>query len=262
MTGEGDIGTSSEGARTETGQDADSEYISEVETELLTEGERRDGEINTSSSSHIVETMSVLHYLYQYYGAVVIFYFLLLTLAELLKHLSDSSHNGAEDAPNILRWFDRMFRSPLGPVFPFIVYFLCIETSTEFGRQSMKDIRKLSRKSMIGLFITLTFIRLVIYLATVSLKIRSLMSDHVFLAISISAMVQTVLLVSLLTMKLNFSVNLVEQQAVKVKMKGLAQWKTYCHSIGIVLGIAVIFLLCANSFVTFRYYHDFSEVRL
>ena len=80
------------------------------------------------------------------------------------------------------------------------------------------------------------------------------MSDHAFLAISISSMLQTALLAMLLD----------ESEYKYLKRKHFfipwARLWTLFRYLGMVYSLAVLALLLGNTYVTFRFYHTLFEV--
>ena len=233
----------------------------------------RERYLSSAMTSHTMPGTSqslIVSYMVLCYGSIVMLYVLLLALAEVFSDAAAAHEVGSHKPPKLLRSFDRLFRSPLGPLCPFVAYFVCLGTTPQSQQHKTKSFRPRPRlASLLALFITLTVVRLLIYEAILSLRITGLMSDHVFLAICISAMLQTVVLLSLLTKAQSANTNTTSANKTTTNndtdidrssdIKDM--WQQRVSIIGVCFACAIILMLSANSFVTFRYFHDFSEVR-
>ena len=178
--------------------------------------------------------------------AVTVSYFvipsLLFVVVFLAAEISVAASSGDEKPPRGLAWFDVVFRSWMGPLLPFIAAALCL-------------ISPVTRRDIFVFIASLAAVRLVVYLLLRLITTQALMSDHAFFALSLSASAQTVLYVSR-----SSSSSLLQAES----MPSRSVWSTHarvCRIMGEAMCIVLILLLVANTYITFRYYHNASEVR-
>ena len=143
----------------------------------------------------------------------------------------------ARTSPTALRWFDSSFRR-LGSVYPFAVLPL-----HALGARARAGAPPLRARAMLALFVPLTALRLAAYLLLQSAA-APIMSDHVFLAMSVSAMLQTILLA---------------EAAADADKGDAEEGGGVCSVVSRLMSVVIVILLMANSYVTFRFHHTLRE---
>lgn len=219
---------------------------------------RPNGNAVASPRAQERDATRVLRQLAVYYCAPTSLYVLLLIAAEVDRE----SRPDAQTPTRTLQWFDFTFRR-LGTFFPFAALLLYA-----FGARGHSAKRAVSARSMLlMLFLPLTAVRFVVYMMLQSSESMPTMSDHVFLAMSVSAMLQTLLLASSAE-----SVSTEASAAPGASASADAPSTTGAGGVAIYANVqrfsfmasrsfslVVIFLLLANSFITFRYHHTLRE---